>query len=92
MINIEKPTIFKIEKINKKLNVNDANISKKFKISKRRIPWSQQVSKIINKIKEDDAITLLVKQYGVRNWTTIVNEMNHRFGFKNRSGKQCRER
>ncbi len=40
-----KLTIFKIEKIYKKENVNDTNSKLKFKISKRRIPWSKDVKK-----------------------------------------------
>jgi len=47
MIKIEKPTIFKIEKIIKKENEIDIKDNKKFKISKRRIPWTQEVTKIV---------------------------------------------
>ena len=43
MIKFEKPTIFKIEKIYKRENAGDLNVIKKFKISKRRIPWTKQV-------------------------------------------------
>jgi hypothetical protein len=31
-------------------------------------------------------------KYGTGNWTIIANEMSKNYGFKNRSGKQCRER
>lgn len=54
-----------------------------FKIIKRRSPWSKS---------EDDAIIELVNKHGTGNWTIIANEMGNSFGFKNRSGKQCRER
>ena len=54
-----------------------------FKIIKRRSPWS---------IKEDKAIIDLVSKYGTGNWTIIANEMSNIYNFKNRSGKQCRER
>jgi hypothetical protein len=53
-----------------------------FKIIKRRIPWNE---------KEDEAIIELVNLYGTKNWTIISNEMAKK-KFKNRSGKQCRER
>ena len=54
-----------------------------FKIIKRRSPWS---------IKEDKAIIDLVSKHGTGNWTIIANEMSNIYNFKNRSGKQCRER
>ena len=54
-----------------------------FKIIKRRSPWS---------IKEDKAIIDLVSKHGTGNWTVIANEMSNIYNFKNRSGKQCRER
>ena len=54
-----------------------------FKIIKRRSPWST---------KEDKAIIDLVSKHGTGNWTVIANEMSNIYNFKNRSGKQCRER
>ena len=54
-----------------------------FKIIKRRSPWNSG---------EDDAITSLVQKHGTGNWTLIANEMSEKYGFKTRSGKQCRER
>lgn len=54
-----------------------------FKIIKRRSPWTSS---------EDNAIISLVQKHGTGNWTVISNEMSSKFNFKNRSGKQCRER
>ena len=54
-----------------------------FKIIKRRSPWNK---------KEDEAIINLVNKHGTGNWTIIANEMSNIYNFKNRSGKQCRER
>ena len=54
-----------------------------FKITRRRTPWS---------IPEDKAITTLVNKYGTSNWTLISSLMSSHYGYKNRSGKQCRER
>lgn len=54
-----------------------------FKIIKRRSPWNK---------KEDQAIIDLVNKFGTGNWTLIANEMASSYGFKSRSGKQCRER
>ena len=33
-----------------------------------------------------------MKKHGTGNWTIISNEMSNFYQFKNRSGKQCRER
>ena len=54
-----------------------------FKIIKRRSPWNKN---------EDQAIIELVAKHGTGNWTIIANEMASNYNFKNRSGKQCRER
>lgn len=54
-----------------------------FKIIKKRSPWME---------KEDKAIVELVSKNGTGNWTLIANEMASIYGFKSRSGKQCRER
>lgn len=54
-----------------------------FKIIKRRSPWTES---------EDNAIISLVQKHGTGNWTIISNEMSTKYNFKNRSGKQCRER
>jgi hypothetical protein len=35
---------------------------------------------------------VLVGKYGTGNWTLIANEMSNLYGYKSRSGKQCRER
>jgi len=42
--------------------------------------------------EEDEAITQLVKQYGIRKWTLISKKLQERYGIHGRSGKQCRER
>lgn len=44
--------------------------------------WTQQ---------EDDTITRLVKEYGIRKWTLISKKLKQ-YGICGRSGKQCRER
>lgn len=54
-----------------------------FKITRRRTPWSPL---------EDTAITTLISKYGTSNWTLISSLLSSQYGFKNRSGKQCRER
>ncbi len=43
-------------------------------------------------MQEDKAISDLVTRNGTYNWTLIANEMCHTYGYKHRSGKQCRER
>ncbi|CAK76218.1 unnamed protein product (macronuclear) [Paramecium tetraurelia] len=42
--------------------------------------------------KEDLAILHLVKQYGIKKWTTVAEKMKEIYGLFGRSGKQCRER
>ncbi|CAD8062250.1 unnamed protein product [Paramecium sonneborni] len=42
--------------------------------------------------KEDIAILHLVKQYGIKKWTTVAEKMKEIYGLFGRSGKQCRER
>ncbi len=42
--------------------------------------------------EEDEAITQLVRQYGIRKWTLISKKLQERYGIHGRSGKQCRER
>lgn len=49
--------------------------------SVRRL-WTQE---------EDDTITRLVKEYGIRKWTLISKKLKQ-YGIYGRSGKQCRER
>lgn len=41
--------------------------------------------------EEDDTISRLVKEYGIRKWTLISKRLR-RYGIHGRSGKQCRER
>ena len=73
----------------KPINNNNKNANSRedrqftFKIIKRRSPWTSS---------EDNAIISLVQKHGTGNWTVISNEMSSKFNFKNRSGKQCRER
>ena len=69
------------EKVNPKSFMEEHQFT--FKIIKRRSPWNK---------KEDQAIIDLVNKYGTGNWTLIANEMASSYGFKSRSGKQCRER
>ena len=66
-----------------KTNQNKEDRQFTFKIIKRRSPWTQS---------EDNAIIALVQKHGTGNWTIISNEMSSKYNFKNRSGKQCRER
>ena len=56
--------------------------SKKDSGSTRRL-WTKE---------EDEAITQLVRQYGIRKWTLISKKLQERYGIHGRSGKQCRER
>jgi hypothetical protein len=41
--------------------------------------------------EEDDTITRLVREYGIRKWTLISKKLKQ-YGIHGRSGKQCRER
>ena len=66
---------------NQKTSIEDRQFT--FKIIKRRSPWNKN---------EDQAIIELVAKHGTGNWTIIANEMASNYNFKNRSGKQCRER
>lgn len=43
-------------------------------------------------IEEDQAITSLVEQHGMRKWTLISKKLQEKFHIYGRSGKQCRER
>lgn len=43
-------------------------------------------------IEEDQAITSLVEQHGIRKWTLISKKLQEKFHIYGRSGKQCRER
>ncbi len=52
-------------------------------ISSTRRLWTKE---------EDEAITQLVKHYGIRKWTLISKKLQERYGIHGRSGKQCRER
>ena len=49
--------------------VNNLNMS-----TKRR-PWGSE---------EDDAISLLVKEYGVKQWALVASMLNEQFGIKGR--------
>ena len=42
--------------------------------------------------KEDDAISTLVAELGIKQWTMVAHSLNERFQLRGRSGKQCRER
>ena len=42
--------------------------------------------------EEDEAITSLVKHYGVRKWTLISRKLQEKYHIYGRYGKQCRER
>ena len=54
-----------------------------YKITRRRTSWS---------IPEDKAITTLINKYGTSNWTLLSSLMSSHYRYRNRSGKQCRER
>lgn len=42
--------------------------------------------------EEDEAITSLVKQHGIRKWTFISKKLQEKYHIYGRYGKQCRER
>lgn len=42
--------------------------------------------------EEDEAITSLVKQHGIRKWTLISKKLQEKYHIHGRYGKQCRER
>ncbi len=42
--------------------------------------------------EEDDAITTLVEEHGIRKWTLISKKLHDQYHICGRSGKQCRER
>ena len=42
--------------------------------------------------EEDDAITSLVEEHGIRKWTLISKRLHDQYHICGRSGKQCRER
>ena len=48
-----------------------------------RKPW---------KPEEDQSISSLVQEFGLKKWAIIAQHLAERFNIKNRSGKQCRER
>ncbi len=48
MIKFQKPTVFKIEKIYRKENDTEQNSDIKYKVSKKRIPWTKEVTQFFN--------------------------------------------
>lgn len=42
--------------------------------------------------QEDEAISKLVKEYGIEDWTKIAYKLKDYLGMQRRTGKQCRER
>lgn len=54
-----------------------------FKTIRIKVPWEKE---------EDLAIQQLVTLYGIKKWAIIAKEINLKFGFPKRTGKQCRER
>jgi hypothetical protein len=57
--------------------------SQKENLSQKRRPWTS---------KEDEAIKLLVRENGVKQWTLIAENLCKKFNIIGRTGKQCRER
>jgi hypothetical protein len=57
--------------------------SQKDLFTQKRRPWTS---------REDDAIRLLVKENGVKQWTLIAESLSKKFNILGRTGKQCRER
>lgn len=41
---------------------------------------------------EDEAITNLIKKFGIKKWTLISRKLQEDYQIYGRSGKQCRER
>jgi hypothetical protein len=42
--------------------------------------------------EEDNAISALVQQYGIKKWTLMAKKLQEEYHIYGRSGKQCRER
>lgn len=57
--------------------------SQKDLLTQKRRPWTS---------REDEAIRLLVKENGVKQWTLIAENLSRKFNILGRTGKQCRER
>ena len=43
-------------------------------------------------IQDDEAISKLVDEYGIKQWALIGRKLNEIYGIRGRTGKQCRER
>lgn len=43
-------------------------------------------------IKEDEVFRRIAGEYEPKNWAVIAKRLASEFGFKKRTGKQCRER
>jgi len=61
----------------------DRNRSQEQQSSFTRRLWTKE---------EDEAITYLVRHYGIRKWTLISKKLQDKYHIRGRSGKQCRER
>jgi len=44
------------------------------------------------KSEEDDAISTLVREHGVKKWTLIAHKLQEEYKIYGKTGKQCRER
>lgn len=55
-----------------------------------RQSWSIEV--FFRIIKEDDAISKLVKELGFNDWTKIAQKLQEQCSMCKRTGKQCRQR
>ena len=49
----------------------------------KRKPWSK---------KEDEAVKVLVRSIGTKQWTLVAEQLHSQFNIPGRTGKQCRER
>ena len=52
-------------------------------MSNRRRAWD---------VEEDEAIAVLVEQYGTKNWALVARKLAEVYEYEGRNGKQCRER
>lgn len=50
--------------------------------------WTEDVRSFL--LKEDKIIADLVKSYGTKAWAQISTELFEVYGYKKKSGKQCR--
>ena len=55
-----------------------------------RVSWSNHVTDWL--MQEDEAITQIVQEHGIDDWTKIAFKLRELLEVNKRTGKQCRER